>query len=513
MKRAIAIFLCAALLLSGLCGCEQEQTAYVPTGDALDTDDVAVTSPQSTDPAGEGDSTVSLVYDREDSMNPFQATGYTNRALFSLIYQGLFSVSRDYTVSPVLCRSYNISADKKTYTFYVENASFSDGTPLAASDVTASLKAAMDSPWYGNRLQHVASISDYGDAVVIELDTPMEDLPTLLDIPVVKASETESAQPLGTGPYQLAGTQLRRQAGWWCTASLPVDADTIELVAVESASQIRDAFEFDNVSMVCTDPADQNYVDFHSDYELWDCESGLFLYLVCNNKSAFFSNATLRSALTYAIDRETLSVDYYHGFASAASLPASPESPYYSNALANAYAYNPQKFKKALNEAGVTGGSIKLLLCSDDPLRLRVGKAIAAMLEEYGLEVTIVESSGTDFAYLLTKGDYDLYLAQTKLSANMDLSAFFGTKTGLNYGGLSDPATYAICLEALADTDNYYTLHEMVMDAGYLCPILFQNCAVYVQRGVFTDLEPARDNVFQYDLGRTLADAYVSENG
>ncbi len=511
MKRMISLLLVAVLALGLFSGCEPEDTVYIPTGDGLDGDETVTAPTVVQDQDDDVEKTVTLIYDREDSLNPLKATSYANRALFSLIYQGLFSVGRDYEVYPILCKTYNVSADQKTYTFYLANASYSDGTAVSAADVVASLKAAQESPWYGNRLQHVTSISSYGEAVVIELDTPMENLPILLDIPVVKSAEVSAERPLGTGPYQLEGNQLRRQAGWWCSAELSVDTDIIRLESAESTSQIRDAFEFDDVSLVCADPSDRNYVDFHSDYELWDCENGLFLYLVCNSESAFFANSTVRTALTHAIDRDSLSATYYHGFAYSATLPASPMSPYYSSALADDYEYNPQLFKKALEEAEVTGGSLTLLLNADDPLRVKVGKAIAEMLGEYGLEVTIVESDGDDFAYLLTKGKYDLYLAQTKLSANMDLSAFFGTRTGLNYGGLSDPAVYAICLEALADADNYYTLHEMVMDEAYLCPILFQSCAVYSKRGVFTDFEPARDNIFSYDLGRTMADALLSE--
>lgn len=534
MKRWLSIFLCAGMLLGLLSGCGREEAAYVPTGDGLSGDETQSV----TQPDGEGapaEKQVALAYDPGDSMNPFKATGTTNRALLSLIYQGLFTVNRDYEARPMLCKSYNVSADRKTYTFYIADAFFSDGTAVTADDVVASLNASLESPWYGSRLQHVETISSYGSAVVLELDTAMEHFPVLLDIPVVKASEVGAAQPLGTGPYRLDGSQLKRQAGWWCDAAVPVDRDTVTLIPGDSAAQIRDCFEQGTVNMVCTNPADKDYVDFHSDYELWDCENGLFLYLVCNAESEFFSDEAIRTALTHAIDRDKLAADYYRDFAYSATLPASPQSPYYSSSLANDYGYAPEKFRSALLNAGVireeeptepttdedtekteqTGPekkvTVTMLLCSDDPLRVKVGKAIAAQLEEFGIAVDIVEADGSQFTKLLKKGEYDLYLAQTRLSANMDLSAFFATKSALNYGGLADPAVYAICLEALANADNCYTLHEMIMNEGWLCPLLFQSCAIYTQRGTFTGFDPARDNVFYYDLGRNLSDALMSE--
>ena len=90
----------------------------------------------------------------------------------------------------------------------------------------------------------------------------------------------------------------------------------------------------------------------------------------------------------------------------------------------------------------------------------------------------------------------------------MDLSPFFSTSGALSYGGLGDLAMYNLCLQALENQGNYYTLHQTVMDEGYLCPILFRSYAVYATRGLVTDLQPARDNLFFYTIGRSLTDAY-----
>ena len=128
-----------------------------------------------------------------------------------------------------------------------------------------------------------------------------------------------------------------------------------------------------------------------------------------------------------------------------------------------------------------------------------------------GLIVEVVSKDEDYYLAALNNGEYDLYLGQTKLSANMDLSAFFGTNTSMNYGGLSDPAIYAMSIEALANGGNFYNLYEMIMSEGQMCPILFQNYAVYTARGAVSDLYPARDNIFRYDLGRSLQDALITQ--
>jgi peptide/nickel transport system substrate-binding protein len=159
--------------------------------------------------------------------------------------------------------------------------------------------------------------------------------------------------------------------------------------------------------------------------------------------------------------------------------------------------------------AGLTGANITLLLNADDSLRLRAGRAIGEMLTACGLTVTINEVNSAQFTEQVKWGKYDLYLGQTRLSANMDLTAFFAKNGTLNYGGLADTTAYALCLESLANQANFYNLHKEVMDDGQLCPILFRSYAVYATRGLVTKLTPSRDNMFYYSTGRTMADALI----
>ena len=514
MKRIIALILCAGLVLTLFAGCAEENTVYVPTGNALVMDDgsTIATAPQTG--TEDKDTTVTLTYYPDRSLNPILCTDLTNRTLFSLLYQGLFSVDRDYNVEPVLCKNYTVSKDMRTYTFYLEYATFSDGSMVTAADVVATLHAAKESAYYGGRFFYFNTISATADgAVMITLNTAYENLPILLDIPILKAEEVAAEQPLGTGPYALqvgrSGLQMRRRTDWWCQAELVVKADYITLLEAESPAGIRDDFQFSGLDLVCTNPGTDSYADYRCDYELWDCESGNFVYLAVNMKSELFSINEVRAALPYAVDRDALASDHYRGFGQSASLPASPDSPYYSQTLAAKYSYDPVKFVTALESAGKKGSTVVLLVNSDDSLRLRVAKDVKAMLEECGLVVTLSALSTSSYKQALQKRKYDLVLGQTKLSANMDLTAFFYTWGNLSSGALDDSTLYALCRDALANSGNYYNLHKTVMNDGRLCPILFFNYAVYATRGLESSLTPARDNVFYYSLGKTMEEALL----
>ena len=517
MKRIFAWLICVLLTAGCFSGCSNSDKAYVPTGDGLSYDE-DYTGPIYTRPQGPGQEKLTLIYYPNVTMNPITCTDFTNRALFSLIYQSLFSVDRDYKVEPILCKSYTVSKDMKKYTFYLEEAKFSDGAALTAKDVLESWNAAKKSDYYGGRFEHVKSMATTSDGgITVTLKTPYENLPLLLDIPIVKKSQVKDKRPLGTGPYVLDTSAdaavLRKNTEWWCSAQMAVNVPAISLVKATSATQIRDAFEFEDLSLVCADPGSDKYADYRCDYELWDCENNIFLYLSVNMASKVFSNEKIRAALPLAVDRENIADSFYRGFARASSLPASPLSPYYSQVLAEKYAYdNGAALKAAVEKAKLPSDTkVILLVNSDDSLRTRVAKSVAAMLKKSGLKVTVQAKKTSSYKKALKAGNYDIVLGQTKLSPNMDLSNFFASSGALNYGSISDVALYTLCKDSLANYGNYYTLHQNVLNDGRLCPILFRSYAVYAVRGLLTDLTPARDNVFYYSLGKTMESAKIEK--
>ena len=500
MKRVLSIWLAVCLFLS-LAACGYDYSGYIPNGGGLANDSTTPTQP------GNQDQVITMTYYKELGLNPYLCTNSTNRVLMSLLYQGLFTTDIAYNTTPVLCGGYEISPDMRTHTFTIaENATFSDGTPVTARDAYDSLTAAANSAYYSGRMLHIKSISLSADenAVVIVTDTEMGNLPILLDIPIVPSSQTAEAFPIGSGPYKLIstaiGNYLELRKNWWCSASLPISTSAIPLMEAKSISGIRDDFQFNGLDYALTDPSSDRYVDYRCDFELWNCESGIFLYIGCNEDSKIFTTPALRAALTYAIDRDTIVSKFYRGFAESATLPASPLSPYYNKGLASKYGYAPDKFAQAVTNAGKENSEIVFLVNSDDTLRVRVARYIADALRAGGLQVTLKEVGGTSYENAIKRREFDLYLGMTRLSPNMDLSAFFHLRGALSYGGIDDVAAYALCLEALANEGNYYALHRTVMEQGLLCPVLFCNYAVYTTRGLFSNLQPARDNPFQYTL-------------
>lgn len=517
MKRILLLLLCAALVLSIFSGCAAEDNPYIPTGDALAPEDADVNATQPEEDTEPQE--FSLAYYENRSMNPLVSTDFTNRMLFSLMYQGLFFINSKNEAVPILCKSYKFSTDYRTFTFFLmDGAKFSDGTPVTVEDVLATYSAALKSTYYSGRFVHVKElkISDEG-GVTFKLSNPITDLPLLLDVPIVKAGQIEAEHPMGSGPYifedSLTGAQLRRNRAWWCNDlvnNLAVTAEIIPLVAATSTTHIRDQFEFHDVGVVCTDPFSDSYSDYRCDRELWTCENGLMLFIGCNVAySDVFSDDNLRAALTYAIDRKSLADSFYRGFAQTTTIPCSPSSPYYSPALAAKYEYDPIRFIEALGKIKRPEEPVSLLVNKDDSLRLRAAREIARMLTECGLETVTDEVETAKYLSYVRVGKYDLYLGQTKLSTNMDLTPFYHPYGNISRNGVADPDIYALCLDALENSGNFYNLHKAAADDGSIVPILFGSYAVYATRGLVTNLSPSRDCVFYYTLGRTDSDAMI----
>jgi len=88
-------------------------------------------------------------------INPLLAISDADRDLSSLVYAGLMGLSGNGSLVPVLAERYEISSDGKSYTFTLRaNATFTDGTPVTATDVVFTVRKAQDSalksPEYAN---------------------------------------------------------------------------------------------------------------------------------------------------------------------------------------------------------------------------------------------------------------------------------------------------------------------------------------------------------------------------
>lgn len=534
MKKIIFLLLALSLLLSA-CGSPNPEhipptVALLPEADGNTDPGADPGTDPDTDPDATGDSApqegeeadtaFGLSYLPQHGLNPYTCNATVNRALFSLLYESLFVVNHDFTASPVLCKKLESSSDGTFYRFTLpENVKFSDGSLLTAEDVKASLLAAEDSPMYEERLEHISSIYVPESRILeITLDRPYENFALMLDVPVLKASSIEAERPIGSGPYRLQGQSLVRNTHWWGDEHGVLSCDTIALSPAKGANDLRNQFEFGSTDLVYCDPNSTAAVGYRCDYEVWEAPTTVMHYLGFNLYSGWFINEEFRSAVTYAIDRDSYVNEVYGGFAQATPLPCSPSSPFHDDQLAEDYDYAPGKFKEALETTGIltdpqyAGHEGKFLVCLDDPARVKLAERICKVLTDAGLRLTVNALERARYKQALQNQDFDVYLGEVRLTTNFDLSEFFMEYGNLQYGSIDNTGLVTLCKESLANSGSYSDLHMQVLSSAPICPIVFKSYAIYVTRGKITNNAPGVDLVFHDgQQARTLADAYNPE--
>ena len=150
-------------------------------------------------------------------------------------------------------------------------------------------------------------------------------------------------------------------------------------------------------------------------------------------------------------------------------------------------------------EEGTVYNGLVMIVLSGNANRVTAAKQAASNLEDVGFTVTVKSLTEDEFLNALSAGNYDLYYADVCLRPDMDLRSLLSSGGDLNYGGIPEDSPLSDLLDsALENSGNHYDLYQHVMDQGYLCPILFENNAVFTARGVFTGLTPAPGNLIYH---------------
>lgn len=115
------------------------------------------------------------------------------------------------------------------------------------------------------------------------------------------------------------------------------------------------------------------------------------MFLAMNPHFPPWNNRTLRQAVAYAIDRESIVKSVFQGRAEALEGPIGPGQYGYSAAVAPTYRYDPDKAKQLLRQAGFPNGvDVDLYASADRYVNDRQSSAaVAAMLTKVGIRTRL----------------------------------------------------------------------------------------------------------------------------
>lgn len=352
---------------------------------------------------------------RGTSYDPHRIGTQTEYPQLNVIFDTL--IATDPTTSkfiPRLAESWEQQPDRVRFTLR-DGLQFQDGTPLDADAVKFSIDRAMTDPEsnISTRLPMVTGVEVVDPLTVdVVLNAPqyipllvqLSDRPGMIVSPTaVQAagdSEAFSQAPIGAGMYKVEGTWHPRESmstrawdGYWDKDSAKLGG--IDFSEIAMSAQLN-ALRAGNVDMGSYQGADAKAIEGVDHLRLKVGYAPLIKGLVINTGLPPFDNLKVRQAVAYAIDREACVQSVTFGYGRPAYQMFSQDSAGYNPDMEGYYAYDPDKARSLLEEAGFPDGvKFDSIIGSTSAPYVQFGQFIQANLKQVGIEMNLqlVDSS------------------------------------------------------------------------------------------------------------------------
>ena len=365
------------------------------------------------------------------------AAGAIDSVLYTNVFEGLTRFMGDGSVVPGLAESWEISEDGLTYIFKLrEGVTFHDGSAMDAEDVKFTLDRinAEDSANAQKALYSAISEVTVIDpqTVEVKLSEPNGNMLFNLawgDAVIVapESIETIKQTPIGTGAFKFENWNqgdkitLIRNDDYWGEAPALASA-TFKFISDPTAAFASVMAE--DVDVFAGFPAPENIPQFEADprFQVLIGSTEGETILSINNKREPFDNVKVREAVAHAIDRQAIIDGAMFGYGTPIGTHFAPHNPDYVD-LTEMSAYDPEKSKALLAEAGFPDGFETTLHLPPPSYARRGGEIIAAQLAEVGIKAQITNVEWAQWLETVFKGK-DFGLSIVSHTEPMDINIY-----------------------------------------------------------------------------------------
>jgi peptide/nickel transport system substrate-binding protein len=391
------------------------------------------------------------------------AAAAIDEVVYANVFEGLTRFAPDGTIRPALAESWEIAPDDLSWVFHLRpNVAFHDGTPLTAEDVVFSFDRAMAEGSTNAQKQLFDGINEVTaiDDVTVEigLDVPKGSLLTNLawgDAVIVSpaSADTNKQAPVGTGPFKFGQwvqgdrIELVKYPDYW---GEPAKLDKVTFKFISDPTAAFAAMMAGDIDAFPVFPAPENLAQFEADprFTVIVGSTEGETILAMNNARPPFDNVRVREAVAHAIDRQAIIDGAMFGYGTPIGSHFAPHNPAYEDLTALS-AYDPEKAKALLKEAGHEGGFKTTLTLPPPPYARRGGEIVASQLRAVGIEAQITNVEWAQWLeQVFTNKDFDLTIVSH--TEPMDIGIYARPDY---YFGYDDPVMRALLKGVDASAD------------------------------------------------------------
>ena len=494
------------------------------------------------------------------SLDPVFAKNQSVMWAVHQLYNTLVEIDDSLHIVPSLAKSWDISADRKTYTFHLRNDVFfhddpafpgSKGRLLKATDIAYSLsriidgKVASPGAWiFNSKVDTVQPFLAIDDTTFqLKLSRPYNPILGILSMQYCSAVAREAVKkyghefrrhPVGTGPF--------RMVAWEEGQALVLTKHPHYFEQDEQGNRLPylDGIKISFYDSRATEflLLRQKKLSFINDIESsfkdevltkkgtlrkdWEGKISLQVnpylnieylgMLVDTSNDLVKSSPTrlkkIRQAINYGFDRRKMALYLRNSLGTPAESGFVPEGmPSFDTTAVKGYTYNPAKSRQLLAEAGYPDGkglpAIKLLTI---PIYADMGDYIAKQLNEVGITVQ-VEVVQKALLLELTSNSRALFFRGSWIADYPDaenyLSVFYSKNPAPpNYTRYKNPAFDALFEKALVETNDsiryrlYQQADQLMMEDAPVVPLWYDKVVRLVQMDI-TGFKPNALNLLE----------------
>ena len=425
-----------------------------------------------------------------DQLDPHKTSAYHSFQVLENVYDTLVEPDANLEMKPALATEWTTSEDQLTWTFTLrEGVKFSDGSPLTAQDVVYSYTRIIDEKL--NNAYRFATVESVAapdpTTVVVTLSAPTPNLLANLGgfkgVAIVQKSNVESGEittkPVGSGPFAIgsytSGDHIRlvRNDNYW--GERP-KLDGVRFTFVSDPTVALQNLRGGEVQWTDNLPPQQVPALLDgADPTVRSVPSTDYWYLALNQARKPYDDVDVRRAIAFALDREAITKAAKFGLATV-NQTAIPQNSAFHYEYAP-YSHDPNQARQLLDQAGVDGLTMDLMVTSEYPETVTAAQVIASQLDDIGVTVKI---RTLDFAQWLDEqgnGNFDSFMLGWL--GNIDPDEFYyaqhhsgGT---FNFHKYRNPAVDRLLDQARTETDQGarkqqydQVAKQIVDDASYI---------------------------------------------